>query len=110
VRVPLRHDLADEDRVGAFRLRPGDEVWDRDLGAEVHDSDLPVGLQALLPRVALDVEYRVNADGVSVGPYARANDDELAAKAGANAQVYLRRRQQRELPLGDRHLGQVDQV
>src|SRR4051794_19605944 len=54
VRIPLRDDLADEDRVGALGLRPLGERDRVDLRPEVDDADLPVGLEPLLPRKTLD--------------------------------------------------------
>ena len=73
VGVALGDDLGDEDGVGLLRAGPRDELGDEHLRAEVHDLDLAVVLQALLAREALDVEDRVDADGVRVGADAGAD-------------------------------------
>ena len=81
VGVPLGDDLGDQDSVGA--LRPGllDQLRHQHLGAEVHHLDLAVVLQPLLPREPLDVQDRVDADGVGVGADAGADHDQLAAQS-----------------------------
>jgi hypothetical protein len=78
VGVALGHDLGDEDGVRPLVDGALDELRDGDLGTEVHDLDLAVVLQALLPREPFDVEDRVDPDGVRVRPDAGADDDELA--------------------------------
>ena len=87
VRVALGDHLGDQDRVGLLLAGPLDELGHGDLGAEVHHLDLAVVLQALLPREALDVEDRVDADGVRVGADAGADDDEPAAQAAAGSRA-----------------------
>ena len=79
VGVALGDDLGDEHGVGLLRAGPVHELRDGDLGAEVHDLDLAVVLQALLPREPLDVEDRVDAHRVRVGADAGADHDQSAA-------------------------------
>ena len=95
----------------AFSARArGDQVGHGDLGAQVDHPQLPVVLQALLPREALDVEDRVDADGVRVGADAGADHDELAPQPLPHRGVDLLGGQQRVVPLDHRHRGQVDEV
>ena len=108
VGVLLGDDLADQDRVGLLGLGASDEVGHEDLGAEVDDLDLGVVLQALLPREALDVEDRVDADGVRIGADAGPHDDEPALERVPDPGVDLLGAEQRELPLDDLDLSQVD--
>jgi hypothetical protein len=110
VRVALGHHLADQHRIGALRGGRGHQAGHLDLSAQVDHPDLPVVLQAFLPRVPLDVQDRVDAHGVRVGADAGADHDQLAAERGADAPADLGRGQQRVLPLGHGDLGQVDQV
>jgi len=110
VRVALGDDLADQHRVGVLGGRPGHQVRHADLRPHVNHPDLPVVLQALLPRVSLDVEDRVDADRVRVGADAGADHDQLPAQRRADPQVHLGGRQDRELPFGHCHGRQVDQV
>ena len=79
--------------------RPLDQLGHRDLGAEVHDLDLAVVLEPLLPREALDVEDRVDADRVRVGADAGADDDQPAAQRALDRGVDLLGGQQRVVAL-----------
>ncbi len=110
VRVTLGDDLADQDGVGLLLARPLDQVRHRHLGAEVHDLQLAVVLQALLTGPALDVEDRVDADGVGVGADAGPDDDELAVQGLPDGGVGLLGAEQRVLPLEDLDRGDVDDV
>ena len=110
VGVALGDHLADQHGVGVLSLGAGHQVRHADLGAHVHDPDLPVVLKPLLPRVSLHVEDRVDAHGVRVGADARTDHHELAAERRTDPQVHLRRREHGELPLGHGHGRQVDNV
>ncbi len=110
VRVALGHHLADQHRIGVLGRRPGHQVGHADLRPHVHHPDLPVVLQALLPRVPLDVEDRVDADRMRVGADAGADHDQLAAKRRADPQVHLGGGQHRELPFGHGNSRQIDNV
>ena len=80
----------------AFSSRLRSTSWGHgDLGAEVHDLQLAVVLQALLPREPLDVQDRVDADRVGVGADAAADHDEASAQRGLHRRVHLLGRQQR---------------
>ncbi len=110
VGVALGDHLRDQHGVGPLLLRPGDQLRHRDLGPEVHHPQLAVVLQPLLPREPLDVEDRVDPDGVRVGPDAGADDDEAALQRLLDRRVRLLRGQQREVALDDLDLVGVDQV
>jgi len=91
VGVLLGDHLADEDGVRLLGASPRHELRYEHLRAEVDHPDLPVVFQALLPREPLDVEDRVDADGVRVGADARPDDDELAPQGLLEGEVDLLR-------------------
>ena len=108
--VALGHDLGDEHGVGLLGTGPLDQLGHRDLGAEVHDLELAVVLEALLPREPLDVEDRVDADRVGVGADAAADHDEAATQRPLHRRVDLLGREQRVVALDHLDLAGVDQV
>ena len=110
VGVALGDDLRDEDGVGLLLAGGLDELRHGDLGAEVHDLELAVVLQALLPREALDVEDRVDADRVRVGADAAADHDQAPAHRALDRGVGLLGRQQRVVALDDLDGAGVDEV
>ena len=110
VGVALGDDLGDQDGVGLLLAGALDELGHGDLGAEVHDLELAVVLQALLAREPLDVEDRVDADRVGVGADAAADDDQAAPQRALDRGVGLLGRQQRVVALDDLDGAGVDQV
>ena len=110
VGVALGDDLGHEDGVGLLLAGALDELGHGDLGAEVHDLELAVVLQALLPREPLDVEDRVDADRVGVGADAATDDDQAAPERALDRGVGLLGRQQRVVALDDLDGARVDEV
>jgi hypothetical protein len=106
--VALGDDLAHEHRVGGLGQRAAYELVGVHLGAEVDDPDLPVGLEALLPREPLDVEDGVQADGVRVRADGRADDHQSSVESRPDLEIHLFRREQRELALDDDDLVEID--
>jgi hypothetical protein len=110
VGVALGDHLRDEHGVGLLLAGGLDQLRDGHLGAEVHDLELAVVLQALLPREPLDVEDRVDADGVGVGADAAAHDHQAAPQRTLDGRVGLLGRQQRVVALDHLDGARVDQV
>ncbi len=110
VGVALGDDLGDQHGVGLLLARGLDELGHRDLGTEVHDLELAVVLQALLAREALDVEDRVDADGVRIGADAAADHDQAPAQRSLDRGVGLLGREERVVPLDDLDGAGVDEV
>jgi hypothetical protein len=108
--VTLGDHLRDEHGVGLLLDGVGHEVRHRDLRAEVHHLQLAVVLQTLLPGESLDVEDRVDADGVGVGPDAAAHHDQPTVQGRLHEAVDLLRRQQGIVALDDLDRRGIDQV
>ena len=64
----------DQHRVSPRRPRAFDQIRHAHLGTEVDHRELAVVLETFLPGDALEVEDRVDADRVGIGPDARADD------------------------------------
>jgi hypothetical protein len=110
VGVALGDHLGDQHRVRLLRDRPLDQLGHGHLGAEVHHLELPVVLQALLPREALDVEDGVDADGVCVGADAAADHHQTPPHRALDGRVGLLRGEQRVVTFDDLDGAGVDEV
>ena len=80
VDVLLGHDLAHKDRVGVTLERGLEQLRARNLRAHVERVHLGIALEPVVPGEALHVHDGVDAHGVGVALYGRADDAELAAQ------------------------------
>jgi hypothetical protein len=89
VRVALRDHLRHQHRVGPPLPGRLHQIRYGHLRAHVRHRQLPVVLETLLAGDALEVEDRVDADGVRVGADARADHVEPPAQCPLDRRVHL---------------------